>query len=187
LILLIDNYDSFTHNLVDYLLQLGQEVIVRRNDDPDIFQANRFTGIVLSPGPGIPEHAGRLMQVIDRFHQEYPMLGICLGHQALGVYFGARLVHARYPMHGKITEMHHRETGLFSGIPAPVPVVRYHSLVLQKMPATLAITAETPEGEIMGLKHLELPLFGLQFHPEALLSAFGKQMIANWLQIIDNR
>ena len=186
-LLLLDNVDSFTITLADYLRQLGIEVLVRRNDVPlPELQALDFDAIVLSPGPGTPRSAGTLLAVIDYYHQKRPMLGVCLGHQALGEYFGATLRRAARPMHGKVSEVEIVGVGpLFAGLPTRLPVTRYHSLVLDKeLPPALEALAYTtgPAPELMALRHRTLPLAGVQFHPEALLTPHGRAMLANWVR-----
>lgn len=186
-LLLIDNYDSFTYNLYDYLRQLGANCEVYRND---VFSAatipsfKQYDGIVLSPGPRRPADAGLLMAVVEQLHQQVPMLGICLGMQAIGEYFGAELIRAAVPMHGKVSEVNHLQKGLFDSIEQPTRVMRYHSLVLQNLPEELEITAWTKEGEIMALQHQYYPLQGVQFHPESILTTKGLQLLQNWLQMI---
>ena len=186
-LLLLDNFDSFTFTLADYLRQLGAEVLVRRNDVPlTELQQLDFAAIVLSPGPGTPRQAGSLWSVIDFYHQQVPMLGVCLGHQALGEYFGAMLRRAARPVHGKVSEIATvGEDALFAGLPARLPVTRYHSLVLANdLPPLLAPLAYTtgPAPELMALRHRTLPLTGVQFHPEALLTPHGLPLLANWLR-----
>lgn len=183
-LLLLDNYDSFTYNLYDYLAQLEVTCEVYRNDQitlAAIAQA-KYDGIVLSPGPNRPADAGLLMAVIDRFHAQLPMLGICLGMQALGEYFGARLVKAAVPMHGKQSPLRHTGEGLFAGIEQGTLVMRYHSLVLQDLPEPLIPTAWTPEGTLMALRHRDYALWGMQFHPESILTKDGQAMLQNWVQ-----
>ena len=186
-LLLLDNFDSFTFTLADYLRQLGAEVVVRRNDVPLAqLQVPAFDGIVLSPGPGRPAQAGVMPALIARFHREKPMLGVCQGHQALGAFFGAQVVRAARPMHGKVTEMRcDTAEALFAGLPALQPVTRYHSLVVATpLPPPLRPLAHTtgPQPELMALRHRSLPLYGVQFHPEALLTAHGLPILANWLR-----
>lgn len=186
-LLLLDNFDSFTFTLADYLRQLGAEVVVRRNDVPLAeLQRLEFDAIVLSPGPGTPAAAGVMPALIQAFHRTTPMLGVCLGHQALGEFFGATLVRAARPMHGKVSEMRADPAEpLFAGLPAAQPVTRYHSLVLREpLPAVLLPLARTtgPQPELMALRHRTLPLHGVQFHPEALLTPHGLAMLANWLR-----
>lgn len=186
-LLLLDNFDSFTFTLADYLRQLGAEVVVRRNDVPLAqLQVPAFDGVVLSPGPGRPGQAGVMPALIARFHQEKPMLGVCLGHQALGAFFGAQVVRAARPMHGKVTQMRcDTAEALFAGLPVLQPVTRYHSLVVAvPLPAPLRPLAYStgPQPELMALRHRSLPLYGVQFHPEALLTSHGLAILANWLR-----
>jgi anthranilate synthase component 2 len=186
-LLLLDNFDSFTHTLADYFRQLGAEVLVHRNDVPlaELKKLN-FDAIVLSPGPGTPSQAGVMPQLIREYYQQKPMLGVCLGHQALGEFFGATLGHAARPMHGKVSEINWRpDDSLFAGLPATLSVTRYHSLVLcEPLPASLLPLAHTlgPTPELMALRHAHWPLFGVQFHPEALLTTHGLAILANWLR-----
>lgn len=186
-ILLLDNYDSFTYNLYDYLLQTGVSCTVLRNDAFALMDLEGldFQAIVLSPGPKRPKDAGRMMQVIEHFYTRLPILGICLGHQALGEFFGAKLIHAGEPVHGKTSKIEHNGTGIFRNIPSPFQVMRYHSLVLESLAGTpLEITAHTPAGEIMALRHSTLPLTGVQFHPESILTEHGLQLIKNWIESV---
>jgi len=181
--LLLDNFDSFTYNLADYMAQCGAEFRVIRNDTPLAqIQQTDYQGIVLSPGPETPQKAGSLMQVIDYYASVKPILGICLGHQALGQYFGARLVRAAKPMHGKISYVYSEsDEALFTGIPASFAVVRYHSLILDTLPPCLEALAQTETNELMALRHKMLPIRAIQFHPEAALTEHGLKMINNWL------
>jgi anthranilate synthase/aminodeoxychorismate synthase-like glutamine amidotransferase len=186
-LLLLDSFDSFTHTLADYLRQLGAEVLVRRNDVPLAeLRALTCDGIVLSPGPGSPATAGNLLAVIEAYHQQLPMLGVCLGQQALGQFFGACLRRAARPRHGKVSDIELLgDDPWLAGLPRRQPVTRYHSLALDThtLPASLlplAITADA-DRELMALRHATLPLYGLQFHPEALLTPHGLQWLANWV------
>jgi anthranilate synthase component 2 len=180
-ILLLDNFDSYTYNLLDYFGQLGIGAHVVRNDVPLAeIEKYAFDAIVLSPGPGVPRRAGNLMAVIERYHQTKPMLGICLGHQALGEYFGSQLQKGRRPMHGKITDIICRPDPIFDNLPSPMPVVRYHSLVIGAGNPALVPLAFSPEGELMAFRHASLPLYALQFHPEAALTTYGLAMLRNW-------
>ena len=186
-LLLLDNFDSFTFTLADYLRQLGAEVLVRRNNAPLAeLEALNFDGIVLSPGPGTPAQAGVMPAVIAAFHQRKPMLGVCLGHQALGEFFGGTVVRAARPMHGKVSDMCcDTPEPLFAGLPGTQSVTRYHSLILSEpLPAVLLPLAHTtgPPPELMALRHRTLPLYGVQFHPEALLTPHGLAILANWLR-----
>lgn len=183
MILVVDNFDSFTWNLVDYLLRTGEKVELVRNDvHPDDYNfQSSIKGILLSPGPGRPETAGHLLQIIDIFHQKVPLLGICLGHQAIGMYCGAKLIKAPLPMHGKISNLTFNNSDpLFRGITKPFNVVRYHSLILSDIPESIHVTAQT-DGLTMALSHKKFPMFGIQFHPEAHLTEFGPEIIKNWV------
>ena len=183
MILLLDNFDSFTYNLVDYFNQLGVEVKVFRNDVAlDKIKEYSYEGVVLSPGPENPEKAGYLMEVVNHYHDKLPMLGICLGHQAIGRYFGAQLEKAIRPMHGKITRISVSGGAIFDSIPFEMDVVRYHSLVIKELPEILESTAVSDENELMAMQHRNLPISGLQFHPEAHLTEHGMDMLANWLR-----
>ncbi|WP_317173750.1 anthranilate synthase component II [Adhaeribacter radiodurans] len=183
---MLDSFDSFTYNLLDYFGQLGVSAQVIRNDVPlaDIQQLN-FNAIVLSPGPGKPREAGVLMQVIEHYHAKLPMLGICLGHQALGEFFGATLVKGSKPMHGKVSEITCVPDSIFEGLPQTMPVVRYHSLVLQEPGPHMVPLAYTNKGELMAFRHKTLPLYALQFHPEAALTTYGLDILRNWVTIAD--
>ena len=183
-LLLLDNYDSFTYNLYDYLAQLALPCTVLRNDQTTIAEIEQggYSGIVLSPGPNRPEDAGILMDVLRHFYDQLPILGICLGMQAIGAFFGATLVRAAVPMHGKLSALQHNGAGLFSGLVQGTAVMRYHSLVLEALPPTLQVTAWTAEGECMALRHRTLPLVGVQFHPESILTKDGQAMLQNWVQ-----
>lgn len=184
-ILLLDNFDSFTYNLLDYLQQAGATVHVRRNNVEVAELAQlAFDGIVLSPGPGTPDKAGCLLHVIERYHAEVPILGVCLGHQALGQFFGAQVVRAVRPMHGKVSTVKClTDDPLFTGLPTQLTVTRYHSLTLNNLPPTLVPLAYTTDEyrELMALRHCTLPLYGVQFHPEALLSTEGLALLRNWV------
>ena len=184
MLLLLDNFDSFTYNLVDYFGQLGVEAQVVRNDVPlQEIQLLPIKAIVLSPGPGTPQAAGSLLQVIHHYHTRVPMLGICLGHQALGEFFGATLGKGIRPMHGKISEIVCEPDPIFEGLPQIMPVVRYHSLVLRHTPECMLPLAHTRDGELMAFRHKALPLYALQFHPEAALTTYGLHLLQNWLTI----
>ncbi|GHA67347.1 anthranilate synthase component II [Pontibacter akesuensis] len=184
MLLLLDNFDSFTYNLVDYFGRLGVEVEVVRNDVPlQELQKLPIEAIVLSPGPGTPQAAGSMMDVIRHYHEKVPMLGICLGHQALGEFFGAKLEKGLRPMHGKISKITCTDDAIFEGLPQQMPVVRYHSLVLQHTPESILPLAHTQEGELMAFRHKSLPLYALQFHPEAALTTYGLHMLRNWVSI----
>ncbi|MGB0267616.1 MAG: anthranilate synthase component II [Pseudomonadales bacterium] len=191
MILLIDNYDSFTYNVYQYLGELGAEVSVVRNDEITVAQIERLAPekIVVSPGPCTPNEAGISLAVIERFAGEIPLLGICLGHQAIGQAFGGEVRRARTVMHGKTSPIHHEGKGIFQGLPQPMTATRYHSLIVgwDSLPDCLEVTAwtETPEGqrdEIMGLRHRTLPVEGVQFHPESIFSPEGKILLGNFLE-----
>jgi len=188
MILMIDNYDSFTYNLVQYFRELGAEVEVFRNDaiGLDEIEARAPTGIVLSPGPCTPAEAGISVPVVRRFGPRVPMLGVCLGHQAIGAALGGKIVRASRIMHGKVSLIHHDEVGVFRGLPRPFEATRYHSLVIERstLPEALEVTAWTEdEGdrEIMGVRHRQWPLEGVQFHPESILTLAGKALLQNFL------
>ncbi|WP_018759450.1 aminodeoxychorismate/anthranilate synthase component II [Paenibacillus terrigena] len=187
MILVIDNYDSFTYNLVQYLGELGEEVVVHRNDEIDIagIEALKPDHILISPGPCTPNEAGISMEVIAYFKGKIPILGVCLGHQSIGQVFGGNVIRAEKLMHGKTSEMHHNGAGLFEGLPSPFTATRYHSLIVEResLPDCLEITAETADGEIMGLRHREYPIVGLQFHPESIMTDHGHQMLSNFLRL----
>jgi anthranilate synthase component 2 len=187
MVFVLDNYDSFTYNLVQYLGELGADVVVRRNDEVTVedIAAMQPERIVLSPGPGRPEDAGIMMEVIRRLGPTTPIFGVCLGHQAIGAVFGGSVVRAAAPMHGKTSTIEHNSRGLFSGLTAPFPASRYHSLVVaeQDLPTDLEITARTKEdGTIMGLRHRTLPIHGVQFHPESILTSEGRRILRNFLE-----
>ena len=191
MILMIDNYDSFTYNLVQYLGQLGEEVAVHRNDaiTLDEIEAMNPEAIFLSPGPCSPEQAGITVDVVRRFHRRVPLMGVCLGHQAIGQAFGGRVVRAGRIMHGKTSPILHDGRTIFQGLPSPFPAGRYHSLIVEResLPDCLEVSAETEEGEIMGLRHREWPVEGIQFHPESILTPSGKRIIRNYLQLMDRK
>lgn len=183
MVLLLDNFDSFTYNLADYLRQAGAECIVFNNQaTPEQLSELNLKGIVLSPGPETPAKAGRLLEVFEAFYNKLPILGICLGHQAIGQFFGAVLEKAHKPMHGKVSMINCEDDYLFEGQARQLKVVRYHSLILKELPETLSSIAATESGEIMAIKHNCLPIRGLQFHPEAVLTESGLAMLKNWLR-----
>jgi anthranilate synthase component 2 len=186
-LLLIDNYDSFTYNLKDYFEQLNQVVQVIRNDEWTLaeIQKTKWDGIIISPGPKTPNEAGISLAVIEAYHQNTPMLGVCLGHQALGVYFGASICQAQTPMHGKVSQIEPSAHLMFEQILKPFLVCRYHSLVLKDIPEVLEILATSSEGEVMAMAHKQLPLWGMQFHPEAILTQNGMQLLSNWLKVVN--
>jgi anthranilate synthase component 2 len=191
MILLIDNYDSFTYNLVHYLSELGAEVEVRRNDvlSAEEALALKPEAVVMSPGPCDPDHAGICLDLIRKGAGRVPMLGVCLGHQAIGQAFGGRVVRAPVPMHGKVSAIHHRGGGVFQGLPSPFHATRYHSLVVARdgLPPALEITAETEDGVVMGLRHREFPIYGVQFHPESIASEHGHALLSNFLALASVR
>jgi len=187
MILMIDNYDSFTYNLVQYLEELGQKVCVYRNDAimiKDIEKLNP-SSIVISPGPGRPENAGISCEVIKEFCAKIPILGVCLGHQAIGYVFGGKIVQAKKLMHGKVSKIYHNKKDIFKNIPNPFLATRYHSLVVEKksLPSCLEVIASTNDHEIMGLKHKHYPLWGVQFHPESILTKSGKAILDNFIRL----
>jgi anthranilate synthase/aminodeoxychorismate synthase-like glutamine amidotransferase len=187
MILMIDNYDSFTYNLVQYLGELGQTVKVYRNDALTVNEIKKINPerIVISPGPGRPEDAGISCAVIKEFTGKIPILGVCLGHQAMGYVFGGKIVGAKKLMHGKTSKIYHNKKDIFKNIPNPFLATRYHSLLVDKksLPACLEITASTKEGEIMGLRHKEYAVWGVQFHPESILTKSGKAILDNFIHI----
>ncbi len=186
MLLMIDNYDSFTYNLVQYLGELGEDVKVVRNDELTVDGVEKLhpQRIVLSPGPCTPNEAGISMDLIRRFAGRVPILGVCLGHQAVGQVFGGRIVHAKTLMHGKVSAIHHSGKGVFRGLPTPFQATRYHSLAIERAscPAELEITAWTDDGEIMGVRHRTLAIEGVQFHPESILTEHGHALLANFLK-----
>ena len=184
-VLVVDNYDSFVYNLVQYLGELGAEPLVYRNDAIDVEEARalRPAAVVVSPGPGRPEDAGISNDVIERMGEEVPVLGVCLGHQCIGQVFGGRVVRAPVVMHGKTSLVRHGGQGALDGLPDPFEATRYHSLVVQResLPSALEVTAEADDGTIMGIRHRSLPVEGVQFHPESILTRDGKTILANFL------
>jgi anthranilate synthase/aminodeoxychorismate synthase-like glutamine amidotransferase len=187
MILVIDNYDSFTYNLVQYLGELGAELRVIRNDAATVDEvvAMKPERILISPGPCTPKEAGISCDVIRRLGPTVPLLGVCLGHQAVGDVYGGRVIRAGRLMHGKTSMIHHTGKGVLAGMPDPFEAIRYHSLIVERasLPAELEITAETDQGEIMGLQHRRFPVHGVQFHPESVLTQNGKQILRNFLSL----
>jgi anthranilate synthase/aminodeoxychorismate synthase-like glutamine amidotransferase len=187
MLLLIDNYDSFTYNLAQIFGELGGTVLVKRNDEitPADIRKLSVERICISPGPGWPKDAGISCEVIREFGRTKPILGVCLGHQCIGEVFGAEIVHAPKIMHGKTSEIRHNGTGLFQNIAQPFKATRYHSLVVNRdsLPKSLTVVAEADDGEIMGLRHRELPIYGVQFHPESILTSEGTNLLANFLKM----
>jgi anthranilate synthase component 2 len=186
MLLMVDNYDSFTYNLVQYLGELGEDVKVIRNDEltVDEIEALAPARIVLSPGPCTPNEAGVSLELVTRFAGRIPILGVCLGHQAIGQAFGGRIVHAQVLMHGKVSRIHHQGAGVFRGLPTPYDATRYHSLAIERAscPEALEVTAWTEDGEIMGVRHRTLPVEGVQFHPESILTEHGHALLGNFLK-----
>jgi len=184
-VIMIDNYDSFTYNIYQYLGILGADVTVYRNDEIGLeeIRIKKFDKIVISPGPGRPEDAGISMEVIQYFYDKIPILGICLGHQCIGQVFGGKIINAKKIMHGKTSQIFHNSKGIFKDIPSPFTATRYHSLVVERdsFPDNLEITAWTEDEEIMGLQHKEYPVYGIQFHPESILTKEGMNILRNFL------
>jgi para-aminobenzoate synthetase component 2 len=182
-ILVIDNYDSFVYNLVQYLAQLGADVTVRRNDELGVDELAGFDGVLISPGPGVPEQAGISMAAVTAAGSEQPVLGVCLGHQAIGVAFGAVVERAPELLHGKTSDVLHTGDGVLAGLPSPFTATRYHSLTVREdtLPDELEVTARTASGVVMAVRHRSLPIEGVQFHPESVLTQGGHRMLANWL------
>ena len=183
-ILVVDNYDSFVFNLVQYLGQLGAECVVKRNDDVNPSDADNFDGVLISPGPGTPEDAGVSTEMIRYCaDKKIPLFGVCLGHQAIATVFGGVVSRAPELLHGKTSQVHHNEQGVFAELPSPFTATRYHSLAVEKesVPEVLEVTSKTESGIVMGLRHKTLPIEGVQFHPESVLTEHGHAMLANWL------
>ncbi|MDA3644558.1 aminodeoxychorismate/anthranilate synthase component II [Saccharopolyspora indica] len=183
-VLVVDNYDSFVYNLVQYLAQLGADCVVRRNDVVTDDEVAAADGLLLSPGPGTPDRAGRTMELIQRCAAERkPVLGVCLGHQAIGAVWGGVVERAPELLHGKVSEIHHSGAGVFAGLAEPFIATRYHSLIVRAdtIPDDFEITARTASGIVMGMRHRELPVEGVQFHPESVLTDGGHRMLANWM------
>ncbi|MBP2677334.1 MAG: anthranilate phosphoribosyltransferase, partial [Deltaproteobacteria bacterium] len=189
MIAVIDNYDSFTYNLVQYLCELGAEVSVFRNDAITVGELAQSdpVGLVISPGPGGPDEAGISLDAIRAFENRIPILGVCLGHQCIGKAFGGRIVHAQALMHGKTSRIRHNGKGIFSMVENPMTATRYHSLAVERgtLPPELEVCAESEDGEVMGVRHLEKPVFGVQFHPESILTQSGMRILENFLSLID--
>lgn len=184
-VLVVDNYDSFVYNLVQYLGQLGVEVTVRRNDEVDISNLPTFDGILISPGPGSPEAAGQSIELVKyAAEHQIPLLGVCLGHQAIGVAFGATVSRSPELLHGKTSLVHHTKSGLLANLPSPFTATRYHSLAIEPetLPYELEVTGQTDSGIVMSIEHRTLPISGVQFHPESVLTEHGHQMLGNWLE-----
>jgi para-aminobenzoate synthetase component II len=184
-ILVIDNYDSFVFNLVQYLQQLGAEVVVKRNDEVNANSINEFDGVLLSPGPGTPEDAGACIEIVNAaIEKQKPLLGVCLGHQAIGAALGGKVSRAPELLHGKTSQVQHKNEGVFKDLKSPFRATRYHSLAIENpnFPKDLIITATTESGVIMGVKHKTAPIEGVQFHPESVLTEGGHRLLANWLE-----
>ncbi|WP_016700335.1 aminodeoxychorismate/anthranilate synthase component II [Actinoalloteichus spitiensis] len=184
-VLVVDNYDSFVYNLVQYLAQLDVDCVVRRNDEVEWAELTRVDGVLLSPGPGTPERAGASMEVVRRAADaRLPLLGVCLGHQAIGAVWGAVIERAPELLHGKTSEVHHEGLGVLAGLPRPFTATRYHSLTVRPstVPAEFEVTGRTASGVVMAMRHRELPVEGVQFHPESVLTDGGHRMLANWLR-----
>jgi anthranilate synthase component 2 len=188
MILLIDNYDSFTYNLYHYLVQAGEKnVLVKRNDKITIDEIKKLKpkGIILSPGPCTPNESGICLEIVKKLAKDYPIFGVCLGHQVIGQVFGGNVIKT-HPMHGKVSEIFHQKMGIFKSIPSPFKATRYHSLIIEKssLPKDLKITAETSDGIIMAVAHKKYKIFGVQFHPESIASEYGHKIIKNFLDLI---
>ena len=186
MLLMIDNYDSFTYNLVQYFSELGQEVVVERNDKISLKEIKNLNPefLVLSPGPCTPNEAGISLEIVSNFKGKIPMLGVCLGHQSIGQAFGGKITHAKTIMHGKTSDIHHTNKGVFKGLSNPFTATRYHSLVIEResLPDCFEITAWTDDEEIMGIRHKELYIEGVQFHPESILSEYGHDLLRNFIK-----
>ncbi len=183
-ILVVDNYDSFVFNLVQYLQQLGAEVVVKRNDEVNAESINGFDGVLLSPGPGTPEDAGTCIEIVNAAIEKHkPLLGVCLGHQAIGAALGGKVSRAPELLHGKTSQVQHNNKGVFKDLKSPFRATRYHSLAIEteSVPVELVVTATTKEGVIMGVRHKSAPIEGVQFHPESVLTEGGHHLLANWL------
>ena len=187
MLLLIDNYDSFTYNLAQYLAELGAEVVVRRNDAITVAEAEALAPahLVISPGPCTPNEAGVSGALIERLGSRVPTLGVCLGHQCIAAVYGGRVIRAPEPVHGKVSAIHHQGAGLLAGLPRPFDATRYHSLIVERetLPPTLEVTAESGDGLVMALRHREYPIEGVQFHPESILTTAGKDLLRNFLRM----
>jgi para-aminobenzoate synthetase component 2 len=184
-ILVVDNYDSFVFNIVQYLQQLGAEVVVKRNDEVNANSINEFDGVLLSPGPGTPEDAGACIEIVNAaIEKQKPLLGVCLGHQAIGAAMGGKVSRAPELLHGKTSQVQHKNEGVFKDLKSPFRATRYHSLAIENpnFPNDLTITATTESGVIMGVKHKTAPIEGVQFHPESVLTEGGHRLLANWLE-----
>lgn len=190
MLLMIDNYDSFVYNLVRYFKEIGEDVVVYRNDEITIkeIESMKIKGIVISPGPKSPNEAGLSLDIIDKFKDKLPILGICLGHQCIGHYFGAKIIKGKEPVHGKISYIEHNAKDIFLRVKRPLAVTRYHSLIIEResLPQDLEIVSDTEDGVIMGIKHKYYSIYGLQFHPEAEMTEEGHKMLGNFIHIANN-
>lgn len=188
MILMIDNYDSFTYNLVQYLEELGREVAIAANDEITLDRIDRLEpdAILISPGPSSPDEAGICLETVRRFYNRYPILGVCLGHQVIAQAFGARVMVNSVTVHGKVSMILHDGSSIYRSIPNPFPAARYHSLVVKEdsLPAALVVTARSEGGEIMGIRHRYYPVEGVQFHPESIMTPYGKQVLSGFLQLV---
>ena len=184
-ILLIDNYDSFTYNLYHYISNLGAEVDVKRNDNIEISEVNKFQKIVISPGPGNPNQSGKCIQIVKKFYKKKPILGVCLGHQIIGQVFGSKIIKAKKPMHGKTSEIYNFKLGILRNLNSKFIATRYHSLIISKknLSSELAITAQTKDGTIMGIMHKKYNIHGVQFHPESIKTKIGMKILKNFINI----
>lgn len=186
-ILVIDNYDSFVFNLVSYLQELGAQTDVYRNDEITAAEASNFDGVLISPGPGRPEEAGVSVEIVKHCaNQSIPLLGVCLGHQVIAAAYGARIINAPVLLHGMTSSISHNESGIFADLPTPYRATRYHSLLVEKssLPEELTVTAETESKDVMAIAHKRLPIYGVQFHPESVLTEHGHALLQNWLNLI---
>ena len=187
MLVMIDNYDSFTYNLVQYLGELGAEVVVHRNDQitPEEIESLRPEKLMISPGPCTPDQAGISVAAVEHFAERLPILGVCLGHQSIGQAYGASIVHAKVLMHGKTSKVYHAGKGLFAGLEQPFVATRYHSLVIEpeSLPQCFEVSAWTEDDEIMGIQHVDLPLYGVQFHPESIATQHGHELLQNFLSV----
>jgi anthranilate synthase/aminodeoxychorismate synthase-like glutamine amidotransferase len=190
MVLMIDNYDSFTYNIVQNISKLGADISVHRNDSITVHQVweGKYKSIIISPGPGGPKDAGVSIDIVQQNNRHTPILGVCLGHQVIAAAFGGNITGSPRLMHGKTSEIYHDGRSIFKSIPSPFKAVRYHSLTVDKsnIPYCLEVSAWTADGEIMALRHRELPIEGVQFHPESLLTEYGDQLLENWLQLVRN-
>jgi anthranilate synthase/aminodeoxychorismate synthase-like glutamine amidotransferase len=185
MILLIDNFDSFTYNILHCVYEISLDVCIRQSHNTSIEEIKKLnpSHIILGPGPGSPKDAGITLECIKHFHQEKPILGICLGHQCIGEFFGAKVTKAKTPIHGKVSQITHNEKNIFNDIPSPFKATRYHSLIVKELVAPLKAIAFSEDEEVMALQHSFLPIFGVQFHPESFVSTHGKTLLSNFLSL----